>query len=93
MTNPDVSIVPDFTGLPRNVVTGLVHLTDNAAAVLMLVSALGIVISLIMLVFASWSENHHLGQRSRGGLALSVFSMALLYGGMTAANYAAGLFR
>lgn len=90
---PDISVIPDFTGLPRNLVSGLTQLTDNAAAVLMMVSALGMVVSLLTLVFASWTENHHLSQRARGGLALSIGAVALLYLGVTAANYTAGLFR
>ena len=39
----DISVSPDFTGLPSNVYHGLVHLTDNAAAVLILVAGLGLV--------------------------------------------------
>ncbi|MGH7904478.1 MAG: hypothetical protein ACREPA_10220 [Candidatus Dormibacteraceae bacterium] len=88
-----VSIRPDFSGLPPNLIQGLTRLTDNAAAALMLISGLGIVISLATFVFASWSENHHLSQRAKGGLLLSVGSIALLYLAVAAANYAAGLFQ
>ena len=30
----DISVTPDFSGLPPNLYHGLVHLTNNAAAVL-----------------------------------------------------------
>jgi hypothetical protein len=89
----DINVSPDFSGLPQNVQTGLVHLTNNAAALLMLVSGLGIVVSLIGLVFASWTQNPHLSERCKGGLAVSIGAMALLYLGVAAANYTAGLFR
>ncbi len=88
----DISITPDFTGLPANVYSGLVHLTNNAAAVLMLVSGLGIAVSLLGLLFASWTQNHQLSERMRGSLLLSVCAIALLYVGVAAANYAARLF-
>ena len=88
----DVSVSPDFNGLPANVHDGLVHLTNNAAAVLTLVSGLGIVVSLIGLVFAYWTSNHQLSERMKGGLAVSIGAMALLYLGIAAANYSARLF-
>ena len=88
----DVSVTPDYTGLPANVHDGLVHLTNNAAALLTMVSGLGIVISLIGLVFAYWTSNHQLMDRMKGGLAVSIAAMALLYLGVAAANYSARLF-
>jgi hypothetical protein len=88
----DLTVNPDFTGLPPTVYRGLVHLTDNAAAVLTLVAGLGLVVSLIGLVIASFSGNRELGERAKGGIAVSVFSVALLYIGIAAANYAGHLF-
>lgn len=88
----DISVHPDFNGLPPNVVHGLVQLTNNAAAVLLLVAGLGLVVSLIGLVLASFTANRELGERAKGGLAVSVFAIALLYLGVAAANYAGHLF-
>jgi hypothetical protein len=89
----DLSVTPDFAGLPPSVYHGLVHLTNNAAAVLTLVAGLGLVVSLIGLVFASFTANRELGERAKGGIAVSVFSVALLYIGVAAANYAGHLFQ
>ena len=89
----DISVTPDFTGLPPNVYHGLVHLTNNAAAVLTLVAGLGLAVSLIGLVLASFTANRELGERAKGGIAISVFSVALLYIGVAAANYAGHLFK
>ena len=89
----DISVSPDFTGLPSNVYRGLVHLTDNAAAVLILVAGLGLVVSLIGLVIASFTANRELGERAKGGIAISVSAVALLYIGVAAANYAGHLFQ
>ena len=88
----DISVNPDFNGLPANVYQGLVHLTNNAAAVLTLVAGLGLTVSLIGLVLASFTANRELGERAKGGIAVSVFSVALLYVGVAAANYAGHLF-
>jgi len=88
----DVVVSPDFTGLPSNVHTGLIHLTNNAAALLTLVSGLGIVVSLIGLVFASWTSNPQLTERAKNGLVVSIAAVALLYLGVAAANYTARLF-
>lgn len=88
----DIHVTPDFTGLPPSLYHGLVHLTDNAAAVLTLVAGLGLVVSLIGLVLASFTANRELGERAKGGIAVSVFSIALLYLGVAAANYASRLF-
>jgi len=89
----DISVTPDFKGLPPSVYAGLVHLTNNAAAVLTLVAGLGLVVSLIGLVLASFTANRELGERAKGGIAVSVFSIALLYIGVAAANYAGHLFK
>ena len=89
----DISITPDFNGLPPSVYHGLIHLTNNAAAVLLLVAGLGLTVSLIGLVLASFTANHQLTERARGGVAVSIFSIALLYIGVAAANYAGHLFQ
>ena len=88
----DISVHPDFHGLPPSVYHGLVTLTDNAAAVLTLVAGLGLTVSLIGLVISSFTANRELGERAKGGIAISVFSVALLYIGVAAANYAGRLF-
>jgi hypothetical protein len=88
----DISVRPDFSGLPPNVYHGLVHLTDNAAAVLMLVAGLGLTVSLIGLVLASFTANRELAERAKGGIAISILSVGLLYVGVAAANYAGRLF-
>lgn len=88
-----ISVTPDFSGLPPSVYHGLVHLTNNAAAVLMLVAGLGLTVSLIGLVLASFTQNPQLGERARGGIAVSISSIALLYIGVAAANYAGHLFQ
>ena len=89
----EISITPDFNGLPPSVYHGLVHLTNNAAAVLLLVAGLGLTVSLIGLVLASFTANHQLTERARGGVAVSILSIALLYIGVAAANYAGHLFQ
>ena len=89
----DISISPDFNGLPPSVYQGLVHLTNNAAGVLTLVAGLGLTVSLIGLVLASFTQNPQLAERARCGIAVSIFSVALLYIGVAAANYAGHLFQ
>lgn len=88
----DISVTPDFSGLPPSVYHGLVHLTDNAAAILTLVAGLGLVLSVIGLVMASFMGSRELGERAKSGIAVSVFAVALLYIGVAAANYASHLF-
>jgi hypothetical protein len=88
----DITVNPDFNGLPPSVYHGLVHLTNNAAGVLTLVAGLGLTVSLICLVLASFTSNPQLSERAKGGIAVSVFSVALLYIGVAAANYAGHLF-
>ena len=89
----DIAVTPDFTGLPPAVYHGLVHLTNNAAALLTLVAGLGLTVSLTGLVLASLTSNPQLAERAKGGIAVSVFSIALLYIGVAAANYAGHLFQ
>ncbi len=89
----DISVTPDFSGLPPTVYHGLIHLTNNAAALLTLVAGLGLTVSLIGLVLASFTSNPQLAERAKGGIAVSVFSIALLYIGVAAANYAGHLFQ
>lgn len=88
----DIGVTPDFNGLPPSVYHGLVHLTNNAAALLTLVAGLGLVVSLIGLVIASFTANRELAERAKSGIAISIFSVALLYIGVAATNYAAHLF-
>src|SRR5258708_9311073 len=83
----DISVNPDFNGLPTNVYNGLVHLTDNAAAILTPVAGLGLTVSLIGLVIASFTANRELSERTNGGIAGSVFSVALLYIRAPTPNY------
>jgi len=89
----DIVIRPDLTGVPPNVVAGLVQLADNLAAVLLILSGVGIVLSLIGWMAGHWLGVHTLSERSRSGLVVSAGSGALLYLSVTAANYASGLFR
>lgn len=88
----DISVRPDFNGLPPAVYHGLVQLTNNAAAVLYLVAGLGLTVSLIGLVIASFTGNRELSDRAKGGIGVSVLAIALLYVGVAAANYAGRLF-
>ena len=89
----DISIQPSFKGLPDNVVRGLIQLTDNLAAVLMLVCGVGIVVSLIGLVAGSWLRQPHLADRSRAGLLVAASSGGLLFAAVAVANYATRLFQ
>ena len=61
----DIGVTPDFNGLPPSVYHGLVHLTNNAAAVLTLVAGLGLVVSLTGLVLASFTANRELAERAK----------------------------
>src|SRR5579864_2302744 len=89
----DITVTPDFVGLPPSLYHGLIHLTDNAAAVLTLVAGLGLTVSLIGLVLATFTSNPQMAERAKGGIAVSIFSVALLYIGVAAANYAGHLFQ
>ncbi len=88
----DISVHPDFDGLPSNVHQGLVHLTNNAAALLAMISGLGIVLSLIGLVVASWTSNPQMSERAKNGLVVSIGAMAMLSIGFAVANYTGRLF-
>jgi len=43
-------------------------------------------------VLASFTANRELGERAKGGFAVSVGALALLYIGVAAANYSTHLF-
>ncbi|HCG00889.1 MAG TPA: hypothetical protein DEV93_10150 [Chloroflexi bacterium] len=88
----DIVVTPDFRGLPPNVLHGLIQLTNNAAGLLTLIAGLGIVVSLTGLVIASFTANRELSERAKGGIAVSVGALALLYLGIAAANYSSHLF-
>jgi len=88
----DITVRPDLSGLPPNVLAGLSHLADNAAGLLVIVSGLGIAVSLIGLVFASFTSNPQLAERSKSSLGISIAAVAMLYIGIAAANYAGRLF-
>lgn len=88
----DIRVYPDLHGLPPNVLAGLEHLANNAAGLLVLVSGIGIAVSLIGWVFAAFSSNQQLAERSKSSLGISIAAVALLYLGIAAANYAGRLF-
>ncbi len=88
----DISVRPDLHGLPPSVLAGLVQLTNNAAGLLVVVSGLGIAVSLIGWVIASFTSNPQLAERSKSSLGVSIAAVALLYIGIAAANYAGRLF-
>ena len=88
----DIRVYPDLHGLPPNVLAGLEHLANNAAGLLVLVSGIGIAVSLIGWVLATFSSNPQLAERSKSSLGVSVGAVALLYLGIAAANYAGRLF-
>ena len=88
----DITVRPDVSGLPPNVVAGLAHLANNAAGLLVIVSGIGIAISLIGWVIASFTGNPQLAERSKSSLGISIAAVALLYVGVAAANYAGRLF-
>jgi hypothetical protein len=88
----DISVHPDLNGLPPNVLIGLGHLANNAAGILVLVSGIGIAVSLIGWVLAAFTGNPQLAERSKSSLGISVAAVALLYLGIAAANYAGRLF-
>jgi hypothetical protein len=88
----DIVVRPDLSGLPPNVLAGLAHLANNAAGLLVLVSGIGIAVSLIGWVLASFTGNPQLAERSKSSLGVSIGAVALLYLGIAAANYAGRLF-
>jgi hypothetical protein len=88
----DVSVHPDLHGLPPSVLHGLAQLANNAAGLLVIVSGIGIAVSLIGWVIASFTSNPQLAERSKSSLGVSIAAIALLYIGIAAANYAGRLF-
>lgn len=88
----DISVHPDLHGLPSTVLAGLAQLANNAAGLLVIVSGIGIAISLIGWVIASFTSNPQLAERSKSSLGISIGAVALLYLGIAAANYAGRLF-
>jgi hypothetical protein len=88
----DIIVRPDLRGLPPNVLAGLEHLANNAAGLLVIVSGIGIAVSLIGWVLAAFSSNPQLAERSKSSLGVSIAAVALLYLGIAAANYAGHLF-
>ena len=88
----DINVRPDVSGLPPTVVAGLIHLANNAAGLLVVVSGIGIAVSLIGWVIASVTGNPQLAERSKSSLGVSIAAVALLYVGVSAANYAGRLF-
>lgn len=87
-----IVVTPDLRGLPPSVLAGLAHLSNNAAGLLIIVSGLGIAISLIGWVLASFTSNAQLAERSKSALGVSVSAIAILYLAVAAANYAGHLF-
>ena len=88
----DIVVHPDLGGLPPNVLAGLAHLANNAAGLLVLVSGIGIAVSLIGWVLAAFTGNAQLAERAKSSLGVSIAAVALLYLGIAAANYAGRLF-
>lgn len=88
----DIVVRPDLRGLPPNVIAGLEHLANNAAGLLVIISGIGIAVSLIGWVFANISSNQQLAERSKSSLGVSIAAVMLLYLGIAAANYAGHLF-
>jgi hypothetical protein len=82
-----IAVSPDFLGLPTQVRDGLVQLTDNAAAMLLLVAGFGLAFSVLALVGAFWTRNNALMARAQSGFAVSLSAMAVLYLAVGAANY------
>ena len=89
----DITVTPDYDGLPSNLQQGLVHLTNNAAAVLFLVSGLGMVLAVGGLVTGQVLHRQHITERSWSALGIAAGAGAILFVAVHAANYSAGLFR
>jgi hypothetical protein len=88
----DIPVHPDLHGLPPSVLAGLAQLANNAAGLLVVVSGIGIAVSLIGWVIASFTSNPQLAERSKSSLGVSIGAVALLYLAIAAANYAGRLF-
>ena len=89
----DISIHPDYSGLPPNVLQGLQRLADNTAALLILVSAIGIGVSLLAWVIGAGIGNHMLIARAKSSLLVAATSGGILYLTVAGANYMTGIFR
>src|SRR5438874_1574919 len=89
----DIIVRPDFTGIPPGLLNGLQRLADNAAGILLLVSAIGIGLSITLWVVGSLVGAHSLVSRAKSSLMVAASSGALLYATVIGANYMTGLFR
>jgi hypothetical protein len=89
----DISVQPDFNGLPPSLKEGLIHLTNNVSGLLLLVAGLGIASSLLGIVAGYAFHSQQISERSRSGLMVSAASGALLYAAIAVANYGVGLFK
>lgn len=85
------SMTPDFVGVPSPVRDGLAQLSNNAAGLLVGVSAFGIALSLIGLVLASLTGDRALAARASSGAVVSTAAVALLYLGVATVNYTSRL--
>jgi len=88
----DISVHPDLNGLPLSVLHGLAQLANNAAGLLVIVSGIGIAVSLIGWVIGASTANSQMVERSKSSFGVSIAAIALLYAGIAAANYAGRLF-
>ena len=88
----DITVHPDLHGLPPSVLAGLDQLANNAAGLLVVVSGIGIAVSLTGWVIASFTSSPQLAERSKSSLGVSVSAVALLYIGIAVANYSGRLF-
>jgi hypothetical protein len=86
------AVSPDYAGMPQEVRAALIQVTNNAAAALILISGLGLALSLLGLVCATWAGNRQLTERCAATFVLSIGALALLSMGVATANYTAGLF-
>ncbi len=89
----DITVTPDYNGLPSNLQQGLVHLTNNAAALMLLVSGLGIVLAVGGVVVGHVLHKQHISERSWNALGIAAGAGAILFVAVHAANYTTGLFR
>jgi len=61
----DISVTPDFSGLPASVISGLQHLANAAAGLVVVLAGLGIAVSVVGILVGSWSANPHLASARR----------------------------
>jgi hypothetical protein len=88
----EISVSPDFKGLPSNLQSGLQSLTNIAAGLLILLSGLAIVGSLIGLLASSLMQNSISAERSKTALMWSVGTPAALYMLFALSNTVTGFF-